>query len=101
MKGYYAAAWNKVSSVLQGSKLKEQNYKQLLYNQVSTRHEKNLSNSSTGSLNAKQWKNYCKDPIGNENQAASIEKCILLDISTLAQSCMQDTIYICCKKLLR
>ena len=30
-------------------------YKQLLYKQVSTRQDKNLSNSSTGSRNAKQF----------------------------------------------
>ncbi len=34
-------------------------YKQLLYKQVSTRQEKNLSNSRTGSRNAKQFGNYC------------------------------------------
>ena len=65
-------------------------YKQLLYKQVSTRHDKN--NFSSGQRNAKQFENFSSDPIGNGNRAAAIEKQVLVDISTPANFCMQDTI---------
>ena len=47
-------------------------------------------------MNAKQFDIFSSDPIGNENRAAAIEK--LVEISTPAHFCMQDTIDICCRK---
>ena len=71
-------------------------YKQSLYKQTSTPHDKNLSNSSTGQRNAKQFENSSSDPNVNENRKAAIKKQVIVDISTPAHFCMQDTIDICC-----
>ena len=49
-------------------------YKQLLYKQGRTRQDKNLSISSTGWENAKQFENSCSGQIGNEHRAAAIRK---------------------------
>ncbi len=42
--------------------------------------------------NAKQFENSNSDPIGHGNRAAAIEKWVIVDISTRAHFCMQDTI---------
>ncbi len=70
--------------------------KQLICKKVSTRHDKNFSNASTGQKNAKQFENVSSDPIGNENRAATIEKQATMSINTPAHFCMQDTIDIFC-----
>ncbi len=63
-------------------------YKQLLYKQVSTREDKNLSNFSTGQKNAKQFENFSSYTIGNENRAAAVEKRVAVDIIALPHFCM-------------
>ena len=63
-----------------------------------TRHDNNLSISSTGWRNAKQFDNSSSDPIVNENRAAAMEKQFIVYIITPAHFCMQDTIDHCCTK---
>ena len=83
-------AWFRMSVLMQ--------YTRIFYKQGSTQQDKNLGNSITRQKNAKQFDHFSSDPIGNENRAAAIEKQVTEDISTPAHFCMQDTIYICCKK---